>query len=178
MITIFIFIAIALYYGFYFLKEETDAVRRLTTGRLNKWTVLEFAATFFLSGLLGLMVGILVAMLIPFNYEYEFHKKEELVSLDQGMNIDGGFVLGTGDINSNPTFKYFEQHEGGYHLNEANAGMSKIVYTDSVPTVIIKKMTPQGFGGWFGIPAGERSQYKWVFKVPKGTVKNKYEPQK
>lgn len=127
--------------------------------------------------IIGFVIGVLIAGLIPYNYSYEFHREERLVSLNQGMDIDGGFVLGSGSIDGGASFKYFEKQENGYRLGEADPEMSRIVYTDSIPTVIIKNPVKKGFGGWFGIPFHRYPQHKWIFKIPKGSVKRKYKPQ-
>lgn len=127
-----------------------------------------FLTSSFVS-LLAFIVLFLASVFVPCQATY---KKQSLTSLQDSVETEGSFFIGTGNIDGKPTYAYYVDH-GNYSTFETVKARDVKVFTDaSYPYVKLK--------------TGCVSKYPWLaycftdttsveeIHVPEGTIKSNY----
>lgn len=108
-----------------------------------------------------------------------------LAALNDGRKTEGGFFLGSGQIDSVPSFMFYAKDGDGYVLRDWSADSSRVVETDGTPRAVYHcddyGSVPRPFrwttkmildDGWGWIDCGHASV---TFYVPPGSVKQSYD---
>jgi len=80
----------------------------------------------------GLVVDAPVAMLTRSHVDVSYN----LAALNDGKDTRGSFFLGSGQIDSVPSFMFYAQDGDGYVLRSWDADSSRVVETDGTPRAV------------------------------------------
>lgn len=134
-------------------------------------------------GVIGIVLGCLVALIVgSFVYNdthWEAKQTVPLVSLQDGEGVEGHFFLGSGVIESEPGFTWYEQSaENAYVQNHAFAYESTVHMGGGQPHYVrsVEVYDDGSFlGKWgFRIETGEDGNEAYDFYVPQGSIKQDY----
>jgi hypothetical protein len=163
MLTIIICIGLGIFFEFRIFKTGSRSLER----------------TLFW-GFLGLIVGLLSATVLAMAFgtnteNLQLVGKTKLVAIaGVSSEINGTFILATGDVNSNQYYKfYYKLANGGYKFGKVSADNTTIYEddgTDSYLEEINKINKLSGLASWFTLPISE-DVTMYAIHVPKGTVK-------
>jgi hypothetical protein len=88
-----------------------------------------------------------------------------IFSLSDGALVHGDFMLGSGSVNSVPSYIYYTRAGGGYILNTVPASRSIIYMDEQTSPFVVKTANSCKTAGF---PA------TYVFHIPNGSVVNRY----
>ena len=163
MYTIILFYAIGYFFFLYDFYKESDG--------FDSYVI------FFplISSLYFACAGFIVAIVLPVNFETT-KWQENLVTLKDNNSVSGNFFLGTGTINGQMKYVYYQQnYDSTYQMWQVDYFNAKIKYTDGQPKVNITDVRRQkSLWNKFAIDMDGSSQ-TYIFEVPKGSIKNSYE---
>jgi hypothetical protein len=138
----------------------------------------DFVLTLFLSslqGLIGGMIGFLVALCFSLDYETIKYNKN-IVSLKDNTSIKGNFFLGTGHIEGSMKYVFYvENNDNTYSMNMLDFDKAKIKYSTSNPKLKITKTIPvkNQWNNWAIDLCSVKTKY--LIEVPIGTIKNDFQ---
>ena len=134
----------------------------------------------------GLMGSLLTALIIDAPVSWIMRDRAEfsydLGALNDGRSTQGSFFLGSGTIDSVPSFMYYERDGDGYVLRDWPASSSKVVETKGDPQVVYNcydySSVPRPFR-WAPQMMEDGSVYDCrhafvTFYVPPGSVQQQY----
>ena len=134
-------------------------------------------ATTFIPFFVFLFVSIICGVSV--DCEWQKDSSQTIYSVTNHTGIEGHFVLGTGSINTEMYYFYFEEGELGLRIGKLKASETEIIESDSeytIPEIVTYKLVPKKNDWFFGL-GNERlfPKYKKVLSLPKGSIKVKYE---
>lgn len=129
---------------------------------------------YFLGGLLGLMVGLLISLFLislPCEKEWTLRDSKEIIAMQDGNTTTGNFYLFGGTIKDEFVYRYAYKDEAGIRIDDCKAKESVIVYTDDTPKMSI-------YTGKFKNPilnflVGECDE-EYYFYIPEGSITAEY----
>jgi hypothetical protein len=94
---------------------------------------------------------------------------DNLAVLNDGSRVNGSFFLGSGTIDSDPSFMFYTESDGNYKLKQVYAEDSIVRYSTESPKIEYHSPKSRFWTYW-----NMNNQY-YVFKVPNGSIKYGYE---
>ena len=89
--------------------------------------------------LLGILFGAVGALIISLPATYimsdDYIETHEIVSLKDGTGSTGSFFLGSGSLDGDATFFYYQRVSGGFELKSVDADDTTIIFSDENPRV-------------------------------------------
>lgn len=131
-------------------------------------------SAFFLSLVVGLLVGGIVAKSSP--NEYKIMSTESLLVIQDNKEIEGSFFLGCGTINGNMKYVYIVEEEFGQTMKSINVNDVYLKETqDNEPKIVHYKqqVINRKLNFWF-LTDEWLNDTKTVIEVPNGTIKYDY----
>lgn len=133
---------------------------------------------------MSLFVGLFVGLVIDGPVNWAMREKTDftynLATLNDGRETQGSFFLGSGTIDSVPSFMFYEEDGDGYVLRDWPASSSRVVETTGEPHVVYTcddySDVPRPFR-WTAVMITEDGDYIdcqhafVTFYVPPGSVK-------
>jgi len=116
----------------------------------------------------GMIVNLAAASVI--GYHYEEKNISNIASIQDNVQTSGSFFLGSGTIDSEAVFYFYEQDGDGYRLTHVPAYRSKIVESNESPHLVVSKAV--GDHPFWGIPLNSHDNY--TFYVPTGSILNNF----
>lgn len=142
-----------------------------------------FAAMGFI---FALMAGLLIDWPVSWATRDKVDITYELGALNDGRSTKGSFFLGSGSIDSVPSFMYYVKDGDGFVLRDWPARSSKVIETDSTPRVVYRcddyGTVPRPFRWTTKMMEDSGWVDEWIdcghafvtFYVPPGSVKQQY----
>lgn len=138
----------------------------------------------FFDGAMGALVGTIVALIVGafiYNgYTFNIEHKANLVSLADGAGIHGQFFLGSGIVDSVPSFTWYEQDgTNSYVRKDADAEATTVHYllnNKTKPYYTFKKEKPND-KGWlkkWGLNLESGYKVHYDFYIPRGSITQQY----
>jgi hypothetical protein len=122
----------------------------------------------------GALFGSLIAILIPVEKQTD-HWAVKLESLQDKSTINGSFFLGCGRVGEEMRYMFYAQEpDSTYKLYQVPYINASIKYSGNQPSEHVYYTHPVK-SKWrrFGL-SDEKGEYKYIFEVPKGSIKNDY----
>lgn len=169
MIIIIVFFIAGFLISFLFLKQDF----RYGDGILD-WHLIPISLfACVLGAILSGIIGFLISLSLPADTIIESEYKN-LVSLQDANSVSGSFFLGCGSVNSKMKYTYYyESSNGMFRMGQVSYKYASITY-DSIPRMETKETKyTDSWVNWFAIDFECRND-KYIFHVPKGTIKNDY----
>lgn len=134
-----------------------------------------------LSGFAGALVGVMLALALPTDYE-TVETKFNMETLQDNGGVEGSFFLGCGTIDSKMVYVFYygagktEEGDTIYRMGQIDADEADVVYinreSDEAPHLIkYVKQSSDAFMNNFSVACG-KTWYR--IYVPKGTIQNGY----
>ncbi|WP_424493904.1 hypothetical protein [Salinimicrobium sp. GXAS 041] len=123
----------------------------------------------FIGFLIGAFLGAMAALIIGTD-TYTEKSVSYIEVLNDNQGISGSFFLGTGNINGEMKYVFYERNEDYFWLREIDYNRASIKYTDSIPVLETYKerCKPSLWG------LNDSSNVYYVFRVPEGSIKTGY----
>jgi hypothetical protein len=131
------------------------------------------AASVFIGGIIGGILFLLCAWLIPWNQAVVSDNTYKLKAIGNSSALEGRtFFLGGGYINDKRVLNFISQRDGGaIHVEQAEAEDSTIYEGSKDATVRIQHIDASN--GWIATwPLGSGDEYE--FRIPTGSVVEPY----
>ena len=133
-------------------------------------------------GVLGGLVGFIAALIIgAFAYQgvhWEEKERVPLVSLADTSKVHGSFFLGSGYVDQEPSFTWYEQAgENNYVRKDALSYESTIHYLGKgeTPRYVRSETVPnEKFWNTWGWGSASGGEYHYDFYIPKGSIVQSY----
>lgn len=123
-----------------------------------------------IAGFIGIVMGLIVAVIMPMEQESVLVDTYEIVSVTDGLQIDGQLFLGIGQIKGKSIYYAYRKHDDGFTLITIPATGARVVYSDSLSVVEKYRLKPtDAFINNFSIKL-TRDWY-YVIYVPPGTIR-------
>lgn len=157
-----IFAAGGLAYGLYSMYRYKDSLGSLAI------------CTAF-AGIVGFVVGTVVMLIGSHTEAFE----TPLATLQDGQSVHGQFFLGSGSIDSEPVFFYYEKTgKSSYKLRHLSASHAVIVESDETPKVVQECRVYNASVIVWPIPTDKSADchggVATKFYVPKGSIQNNF----
>lgn len=133
-----------------------------------------YISSAILSGFIGCIVGIAIAIIIGVNApnEYFISKRVDIISLDDGTKINGNFILGSGTIDQESYYIFYEISPNGAISQHKLSVSDTYIYEDQDSSAFINyyKLRLTGCKDW-GLKSIfiNNDRYNEIH-VPKGTI--------
>ena len=164
MITIIIFFLLAVGISiFQSIKEWDD--------------FMEGSFRFFCSMLMGIGIGLGVAIILP-SKMIEEKSTFKLVNLQDGSQISGNFFLGSGTIEGKMNYMfYYEKDSNTFAMSQIKYDVATVKYTKDSTTAYVECYKTVDDPNWFWNNFSYDVDYgdcHYVIYVPKGTIKTNF----
>lgn len=121
--------------------------------------------------LAGSMLNLLGAWIVGDHSELEV--KHELLALSDTTGPSGSFFLGTGSVNEEASFFYYEKLERGAHLTHVDADDAIIIEESDLDEPYVDVLVQHSNNTfWFSDFIAEDESYE--FHIPKGSIATNY----
>lgn len=125
----------------------------------------------FLGGFFGLIIsGIgMLSGVIFVGEHWKTYRVAELANLQDNGRTSGSFFLGSGSIDEEPVFWYYENNSGVLSLHHVGANVASLVEADGPPRLEV--LEKKSDNTWFQFHSGSKH---YRFYVPPGSVVNNF----
>lgn len=97
----------------------------------------------------------------------------QLSTLQDGSQTTGSFFLGSGYVDGEQVFSYYEKRGGAFYLDSIDADHAKVVESNETPRV--EHTCKKSDNIWFSVFTGKCwNNWDYTFYVPKGSVATNY----
>jgi len=124
------------------------------------------------------VIGLGVWLLFSVNFPHETYvnKSTELVSLGDNTTLEGNFFLGTGSIDDEMYYFYYQKDGDGYSFGKTKAAKAVIYYSEDAPRIDDISCERLSRWSWVFDPVGCDLLYDMRDRiyVPEGTIKENY----
>lgn len=133
----------------------------------------------FVGAVLGFFVALITGAIIYHHHYWRVKRQVPLVSLADGSDIHGIFFLGTGTVDSSPSFTWYQRDSANsYVRKDVDASISTIHYLSSGRPYYIVRTKTIGGGFWrtWGFNPNNHSSEDdhYDFYVPRGSIIQSY----
>lgn len=144
----------------------------------TEWGEFDFV-TFIQGTVANVLVGGMIAALLnlmtsPFvETEWSVESEHRLAAIQDGVVTSGSFFLGTGTVDGDPKFIYYQMNgNGGYTLESLSPRYATVFQEDGEPRVVEYNGTSDN--PWISLMPKWGTDYKAEFYVPEGSIINNY----
>ena len=113
-----------------FILSRKDGDNWRTTFEMSS---VMMVGAFLIGAVVAVVMNVVSSFFLPTHYEY---KEYVLQSLQDGKDASGSFFLGTGYVDSYPSFTYYLEENGRYRLKSTNADFASVTYTSGTPKMV------------------------------------------
>lgn len=131
-----------------------------------------FAGVFVVTCAFGAVFSMLFGMIFNIagagiaGYHQVKFSESSIIALQDGSSTSGSFFLGSGSIDSDPVFFYYEDDNGTYRLKHVLADDASVIESSGPARVDIYKNKANS--ELFGLPFSDDTTY--IFYVPNGSI--------
>lgn len=125
-------------------------------------------------GILGYGVALFIGIFIPAE-TYEKHWTNEIECLADNSNTTGTFFLGTGQINGEMVYAYYQKDGDLFKLNTVKSYNTQVKYGIGTPILHTYEVTlKDGSMANNFATSNHIGDKRYVFEIPKGSILNQY----
>jgi len=102
---------------------------------------------------------------------WEIQKRSELVALQDNINSEGSFFLGSGSVEGELKYYFYERKGEGFVANSIHSDGVILLESDEAA---YEQWLKKDDKWWYWIFVLSGSEQKTIIKIPKGTILNNY----
>jgi len=124
----------------------------------------------FISSIVGCFIGVALCIVIGgcLPVTKQLVSTQSIISINMGSEINGSFILGTGQVRSDCKYYFYKQDDMGIKLDSVDADSSHITQDSEYPEIeIYKNIFTKDWYKWVGFCADNNS---YIIRVPEGSI--------